>query len=719
MANRFTLVALCAFLLTCVSILQAENPIEDLTTCTPPSPDALCTPPSSFDVEITLNGGTLIWDENHPMLGDCQDFKMSAKITGTGTVRVPNSLNLQFKSSDALLYIDGPNLVVNGGNMQLDETGARFIMIGGILQIFGQFQQKEETVECITGTLVEVGDEDASASFTVGQFNDLGNNSSSSDWQNDGGYRYLKDLCVNVTHDFQLQSSGSGTGINGVDVIIDCCFEIGDRGHMNATLTPIGYKDGDDSGNWQNSNRQYIFGTDIIVANGDFQNSNNTMTVCDVDVKLNKSGNFQIGSGSTLEGQGLCIAAHDAIENSGTWTADVVAWYSKLQNSIIENETIDGYIPPHETAEQTIIDLCFAYCCMLNTDDRDYGDLPMTYGDASHIRFPGLMIGHLIDAEAITPYSMNADGDDSADSSDEDGVTWNTGDGSCLGAPGSTQMVDVDLTNMTGHTVYLRAWIDFNRNGTFEASELIIDDFMVPDAPAAVTYNFTYMIPATALTGFTGVRFRLSAMPNVGPKGDQNRGEVEDYVCHIDFAVPVELSQFTAEKMGDAVALDWSTQTELENKGFYVERSLDGVNWEMLGFVEGIGNSTQAQDYQFMDYRPINGLNYYRLQQVDMDGHFEYSNVQMVSFSSKGNEVSVHPNPTSGLVYYDLGEQGEVSGNLEIYIYDVHGQLLRSEQASGDANAVLDMRDLPAGLYHTQFVKNGQTIGRHTVVKSR
>ncbi|KAA3623789.1 MAG: hypothetical protein DWQ02_24045 [Bacteroidetes bacterium] len=159
-----------------------------------------------------------------------------------------------------------------------------------------------------------------------------------------------------------MQSSGSGTGTNGVDVIINCCFEIGDRGANNATGTPFGSKDGDDSGNWQNNNRQYIFGTDIIVANGDFQNSNNTMTVCDVDVKLNKSGNFQINSG-TLEGEGLCIAAEDAIENSGTWTADVVAWYSHIQNSIIQNNPITGFIPSVESDMNDILDQCFTECC--------------------------------------------------------------------------------------------------------------------------------------------------------------------------------------------------------------------------------------------------------------------------------------------------------------------------------------------------------------------
>ncbi len=337
-----------------------SQPAALVTACdAPPAPDPACTPPSSYDVDINLTGGTLIWNESHPQLGDCQDFKAVARITGCGTVLIPNSLNLQFKSSGATLVIDGPDLIVNGGSLQLDESGSKFLMNGGALRIFGNFQQTGNTVQCITGTSIEVGEESASEGFTEGKFNSSSNTQSASNWQNDGGYRYLKDCCINVTQDYQLQSSGSGSGINGVDVIINCCIEIGDRGSSNATSTAFGVSDGNDSGNFQNSNRMYIFDTDIVVANGDFQNSNNTMTACNMDVKLNKSGNFQINSG-TLEGDGLCIAAEDQIENSGTWTANISSWYSDKNNSLTENNPITGTKP----AESNSVPDCFEGCCL-------------------------------------------------------------------------------------------------------------------------------------------------------------------------------------------------------------------------------------------------------------------------------------------------------------------------------------------------------------------
>ena len=162
---------------------------------------------------------------------DPQNITQKIRITGTGKVTVPNG-NVILKSGTAVLNIVGAEFVVNNGNLQLDVAGSKFLMTNGKLRTFGNFQQTGNTVECITGSIVEIGDE-----LAGGTFNTTGNTSSSADWQNDGGYRYLSNNCINVTHDFQLQSSGTGTGLNGVDIICNNCIEIGDRGANHATPT--------------------------------------------------------------------------------------------------------------------------------------------------------------------------------------------------------------------------------------------------------------------------------------------------------------------------------------------------------------------------------------------------------------------------------------------------------------------------------------------------
>ncbi len=341
--TTFTLVLLFA--------LSFVSTNESYAQCSDPAPESVCTPPSSFDKDVVASG-TVTWSSLG--LGSSDNVTSKIRISGTGTVRVPSG-DLLLKSSNAVVFIDGPTLVLENGNLQLDNSGSTYIQHGGALQTYGNFQQTTNSYICIIGTQIEIGEEMAGTNFTSESY-------TSANWQNDGGYRYLKNDCINVTQDFQLQSTGSGTGTSGVDVIIECCIEIGDAGQNHATPTDFGNSDGDDSGNWQNSNRQYIARTDIIVANGNYQTSDGTMTLCEVDIKVNKSGNFQVNSG-TLNGDDVCVAVEDIFENSGTWSATNVTWYSDKNGSTNVPNT------GSEANKNTILADCFGTCSCEGTSE--------------------------------------------------------------------------------------------------------------------------------------------------------------------------------------------------------------------------------------------------------------------------------------------------------------------------------------------------------------
>ena len=93
--------------------------------------------------------------------------------------------------------------------------------------------------------------------------------------------------------------------------------------------------------------------------------------------------------------------------------------------------------------------------------------------------------------------------------------------------------------------------------------------------------------------------------------------------------LPVELISFTAKVKEYKVILEWRTETEVDNYGFDVQRSVIGVQnseWIKLGFVEGHGNSNSPKQYSFTDKNPFGGSKFkYRLKQIDTDGQFEYS----------------------------------------------------------------------------------------------
>ena len=339
----------------CTNTSNVNIVVEDC--CTPPAVDAICTPPVSYNVNVVSTGIKTF----QSLTGiSPSNITNKIKITGSGTV-VVNGQDLALMSSNAVLHIEGPTLVVLG-NFKLESPGARFIMAGGALRTSHNIQQTANTGICISTASVEVGEEEAGSDFYSQA------NFTSADFQNDGGYRYLNNVCLNVTQNFQLQSSGTGTGTNGVDLILNSCIEIGDKGANHATGTSINSKDGDDSGQWQSSNTQSIYGSTIVLANGNFQHSIRTMTLCDVKVKINDSGSFT--NAGTMEGFELCVAVDDVFENTGTWSLPGVSWFSKSLN--LTNVPGVGA----EENEATILTQCFSSCnCAINSCDDFVGGI--------------------------------------------------------------------------------------------------------------------------------------------------------------------------------------------------------------------------------------------------------------------------------------------------------------------------------------------------------
>lgn len=90
--------------------------------------------------------------------------------------------------------------------------------------------------------------------------------------------------------------------------------------------------------------------------------------------------------------------------------------------------------------------------------------------------------------------------------------------------------------------------------------------------------------------------------------------------------LPIKLSSFTAYKKDATAELKLTTEKEIQNRGFYIERSNNGSTWLNLGFVASKAadkNSSTKLDYSFIDKKPLNGNNNYRLKQIDLDGTIE------------------------------------------------------------------------------------------------
>jgi len=169
--------------------------------------------------------------------------------------------------------------------------------------------------------------------------------------------------------------------------------------------------------------------------------------------------------------------------------------------------------------------------------------------------------------------------------------------------------------------------------------------------------------------------------------------------------LPVELLFFTAMVEDYSIKLQWATATEENNAYFEIERSLDGINFESIGQVEGSGTTYDTQEYSYIDESPINATNYYRLKQVDLDSEFEIHEVIAVNFEANENDIDVFS--VFGGNQIDVIFRTTNIEEIEIDIFNVNGQLLKSLDIYNESNRLtIDISDLEVGVYFLRAIVN-------------
>ncbi len=165
--------------------------------------------------------------------------------------------------------------------------------------------------------------------------------------------------------------------------------------------------------------------------------------------------------------------------------------------------------------------------------------------------------------------------------------------------------------------------------------------------------------------------------------------------------LPVEMTSFSATTSGNSVILTWTTATEVNNRGFDVERNASG-SWESVGFVAGTGTSTAPKAYSFRDENVAGSMVQYRLKQTDFDGSFSYSNTIEVELTPSVFTLEQNfPNPFNPVtvVRYAL----PVAGNVTLSVYNTLGEkvaeLVNGLMPAGNHEAKFDASKLNSGLY--------------------
>lgn len=213
--------------------------------------------------------------------------------------------------------------------------------------------------------------------------------------------------------------------------------------------------------------------------------------------------------------------------------------------------------------------------------------------------------------------------------------------------------------------------------------------------PSTETFNFS------GLTAGQTVYFRVYGYSTTAGVFNQNTFTV----TASGTALPVTYSSLSGSRINNVNRLTWTTSTEINNTGFELQRSADGVSFSKLAFVASKalnGNSNVSTAYSFNDVKPYISNGYYRLKQIDKDGRSSLSNVVMI----KGGRIStvtlssVYPNPVKSDVNVIVSSPN--AEKLTVIITDLSGKVIKQQITNaviGDNKVTLNVSNLASGTY--------------------
>lgn len=256
--------------------------------------------------------------------------------------------------------------------------------------------------------------------------------------------------------------------------------------------------------------------------------------------------------------------------------------------------------------------------------------------------------------------------------------------GNCLSGFGLQAMV-FRSTNCNNFTPVSQCWNPMlATSGTFQATNL--------------TPGITYLL---MLDGYAGDDCEYNIYRLMGP-------------------LPVEFGPFTASAEGTRVSLDWETYSEVNNKGFIIERGqMDGMGesghvlWEDIAVVDGQGDAQTGAQYSHLDEVVFNGEPYfYRLRQIDNDGTVHHSEVVSVVIAGPNASalMDIFPNPANESL--NIRYFADVRGDAEFALFDLSGKQVLSKTFRAEFEGVfeehIDLNQIGNGLYIYQLSVGGR-----------
>lgn len=251
----------------------------------------------------------------------------------------------------------------------------------------------------------------------------------------------------------------------------------------------------------------------------------------------------------------------------------------------------------------------------------------------------------------------------------------------------------VDLSSFAGQSVLIRFRMASDYTGSVDGWR--VDDIRLFANPVYEINNATADSP-NATPGSTSAQVLM--LPNN--------------------ALPVELLSFNATADRHQINLDWVTASEINNKGFVVERSSNDIDeFTAIDFVEARGGDSRTT-YRLADTDVVPNVQYYyRLKQVDFDGAFEYSGIRTAEIEGREKAFQIQPNPTQGTFEVQWADAADTPEAIQVL--DVSGKVVANYQPESGAATRLPVNigHLPNNLYFVKIRSKAEVITKKLLLQ--
>ncbi|MEO0470916.1 MAG: choice-of-anchor D domain-containing protein [Bacteroidota bacterium] len=265
-----------------------------------------------------------------------------------------------------------------------------------------------------------------------------------------------------------------------------------------------------------------------------------------------------------------------------------------------------------------------------------------------------------------------------------------------------TPICKIFVIRNVGHTNLQLTTPDLIRISGQDTAEFAI--VSTPSSSVGAKNSTTFSIRLNPIT--IGPKQATISIPNNDP---QQKDFSFNLLAQV-ISLPVNWVYVEANPIEQIVEINWGLIPKGDPRGYRIERSQDGQQFEVIGQVSAADNESQVADFRFTDQRPHHGINLYRIKQLSSQGSADTSGNVSVYFAPSAQELIVFPNPNQGTLYLDEVNNGQVRvlnlSGKEVKRVDIHNDLL------------IDLRDLLDGTYYLQMIdKEGQEKIAHILLK--